>query len=205
MDLIIKDRGHGKTTELVKKSAETGCRILTLHSSKHIQDIANNLGMTIPTPLERCHLNLRQFQGFKEPVLIDELDTFIEHALGYKVVAATLPSEKTKVLEESEHVLENKPKIDIVPTGYEFTINQKGFYGKAVILSNNIKNVIFNNPATIVYWEDGSKTVVKCQDGDTYSEELGLAMCIVKKLYGNKGNYNDMFKKWLPKEGKTNE
>lgn len=78
MDLIIKDRGHGKTTELVKKSAETGYRILTPYNSKHIQDIANNLGLTISTPLERRHLNLRQFQGFKEPVLIDDLDTFIE-------------------------------------------------------------------------------------------------------------------------------
>lgn len=63
-----------------------------------------------------------------------------------------------------------------------------------------IKDVIFNNPATIVLWSDGDKTVVKCQEGDTYNPELGLAMCIVKKCCGNKGNYNDVFKKWLPKE-----
>lgn len=60
-----------------------------------------------------------------------------------------------------------------------------------------IENVIFNDPATIVFWEDGSKTVVKCQPGDTFSKELGLAMAICKKVYGNKGNYNDMFKKWV--------
>lgn len=63
-----------------------------------------------------------------------------------------------------------------------------------------IKNVIFNDPATIVLWEDGTKTIVKCQDGDTYSEELGLAMCIAKKALGNKGNFNEVFKKWLPVE-----
>jgi len=65
---------------------------------------------------------------------------------------------------------------------------------------NGIKDVIFNNPATVVIWEDGTKTVVKCQEGDTYSEELGLAMCIAKKFFGNKGNFNEVFKKWLPKE-----
>ena len=61
-----------------------------------------------------------------------------------------------------------------------------------------IKDVIFNNPATVVIWEDGTKTVVKCQEGDTYNEELGLAMCISKKFFGNKGNFNEVFKKWIP-------
>ena len=63
-----------------------------------------------------------------------------------------------------------------------------------------IKNVIFNDPATIVFWEDGTKTVVKCQDGDEFDPEKGLAMAIAKKAYGNKGNYCNKMKKWLPKE-----
>lgn len=63
-----------------------------------------------------------------------------------------------------------------------------------------IKNVIFNDPATIVFWDDGTKTVVKCQDGDEFDPEKGLAMAIVKKTYGNKGSYCNKLKKWLPKE-----
>lgn len=64
----------------------------------------------------------------------------------------------------------------------------------------NIKNVIFNDPATIVFWSDGSKTVVKAQDGEPYDAEKGLAMAISKKALGNKGNYCNVFKKWLPEE-----
>ena len=63
-----------------------------------------------------------------------------------------------------------------------------------------IKNVIFNDPATIVFWEDGTKTVVKCQDGDEFDPEKGLAMAIVKKAYGNKGSYCNKLKKWLPRK-----
>ena len=63
-----------------------------------------------------------------------------------------------------------------------------------------IKNVIFNDPATIVFWEDGTKTVVKCQDGDEFDPEKGLVMAIAKKAYGNKGSYCNKMKKWLPKE-----
>ena len=62
-----------------------------------------------------------------------------------------------------------------------------------------IKKVKFNPPATIVFWTDNTKTVVKCK-GEDYDPEKGLAMCICKKVLGNKGNYCEVFKKWLPKE-----
>lgn len=59
-----------------------------------------------------------------------------------------------------------------------------------------IKNVIFNDPATIVFWADGTKTVVKCQEGDIFDPEKGLTMAIAKKVYGNKGSYCNVIKKW---------
>ena len=48
-----------------------------------------------------------------------------------------------------------------------------------------IKKVIYNNPATIIYWADDTKTVVQCQKGDDYDPEKGLAMAIAKKSLGN--------------------
>ena len=63
-----------------------------------------------------------------------------------------------------------------------------------------IERVIFNDPATIVLWSNGEKTVVKCIDGETFDPEKGLAMAIVKYVYGNKGNYYGYLKTWLPKE-----
>ena len=70
-------------------------------------------------------------------------------------------------------------------------------------LDLGIKNVIFNYPATIVLWNDGTKTVVKAQGDDVYDPEKGLTMAIVKKLLGNQGNYYNYLKKWLPKEEKV--
>ena len=64
----------------------------------------------------------------------------------------------------------------------------------------DIKKVIFNNPATIVYWMDGTKTVIKVGEGEIFDKEKGLAMAISKKFFGNKGNYYNQFKKWLPKD-----
>ena len=67
-----------------------------------------------------------------------------------------------------------------------------------------IKNVIFNDPATIVFWNDGTKTVVKAKN-EEFDLEKGLAMAISKKVLGNKGNYYETFKKWMPKEDKNDK
>ena len=77
----------------------------------------------------------------------------------------------------------------------------KGCVGHFPMVSSkmDIKRVIFNDPATIVLWKDGTKTVVKCQKGDTYDPEKGLAFCIIKKIFGNKGKFNDIFRQWIPK------
>ena len=71
-------------------------------------------------------------------------------------------------------------------------------------ICKEIKNVKFNPPATIVFWTDNTKTVVKC-NGEDYDPEKGFAMCICKKVLGNKGNYYKVFKKWLPKEDETEQ
>lgn len=68
-----------------------------------------------------------------------------------------------------------------------------------------IDDVIFNGPATIVMWADGDKTVVKCQEGDTFSKETGLAMAIAKKALGNKSRFNETFKQWIPEYGKSDD
>ena len=61
-----------------------------------------------------------------------------------------------------------------------------------------IKDVIFNDPATIVMWSDGTKTVVKAEKED-FDPEKGLAMAISKKNLGNKYDYYNTFKHWLKK------
>lgn len=61
-----------------------------------------------------------------------------------------------------------------------------------------ITKVVFDNPATTATWVDGTETAVKCQEGDVWSKETGLFTVIAKKMLGNKGNFNDVFKKHIP-------
>lgn len=67
-----------------------------------------------------------------------------------------------------------------------------------------IKKVIFNEPATIVFWGDGTKTVVKCSKDDEFDPEKGLAMAIAKKFFGNENGYSKNIKKWTDVYEKAN-
>ena len=69
-------------------------------------------------------------------------------------------------------------------------------YKDGLIKELTPKNVIFNPPATIVFWEDGEKTVVKCGEGEAYDKEKGLAMAFCKRVWDNAGRFNNMFEKW---------
>ena len=60
-----------------------------------------------------------------------------------------------------------------------------------------IENVMFKDPATIVFWDDGDKTVVKCQPGDTFSAEAGLTAAMLKKYMGNDNTFNKVINEWL--------
>lgn len=64
-------------------------------------------------------------------------------------------------------------------------------------LRNKIKRVEFNKPWTIVVWNDGTVTRCKCQKGDKFNKETGLAICIAKKFYAENENiYHEMVRKW---------
>ena len=73
-----------------------------------------------------------------------------------------------------------------------------GFYGPF------IRKVVFNDPATIVFWSDNTKTVVKCGPDDVFDKEKGLAMAICKKMACNDTRFHKVFKQWC-KPDETNE
>ena len=52
------------------------------------------------------------------------------------------------------------------------------------------KEIIYNDAATIVYWADGTKTVVKCNENDEYSEYAGFVAAVAKKMYGGANAIN---------------
>lgn len=61
-----------------------------------------------------------------------------------------------------------------------------GYIPSAICSPNYLTKVIFNGPATIVFWEDGTKTIVKCAEGDKNDPKVGLLYAIAKRKFGKK-------------------
>jgi hypothetical protein len=55
--------------------------------------------------------------------------------------------------------------------------------------------VIINEPSIIVFWTDGSKTIVKCAESDTFDPEIGICIAFMKKFLGNTGNYHQILRR----------
>ena len=78
--------------------------------------------------------------------------------------------------------------------GELFDLEENNMSRKSV----EVKKVKYSGPCTIVIWADDSKTIVRCQDGDRYSKEVGLLMCLAKKVWGTNtsgSNFNDYISK----------
>lgn len=109
-----------------------------------------------------------------------------------------LPRGRIKIYYESVQEM-NQP-----PAAYRAMVQALRRFDDSALVPE-ILDVMFNEPATIVFWADGTKTVVKAVY-DEFDPEKGLAMAIAKKALGNKGNYYNVIAKWtdeyLEKEDK---
>lgn len=63
-----------------------------------------------------------------------------------------------------------------------------------------VRDVIFNPPATIVFWEDGMKTVVKCSKDDAYDPERGFELAFLKRVLGGGGALRRLIRDWVEPE-----
>lgn len=129
--------------------------------------------------------------------------------IGYiATVEKNLPDSLTRVVLHTGHELTFRQGDLIADRGGNLSIR----YGdgrlnagkKSTSATNTaaIKRVIFNPPATIVYWSDCTKTVVKCNVNDIFDPEKGLAMAIAKRCAGNTRAYYAEIRHWVAECGK---
>jgi len=83
-----------------------------------------------------------------------------------------------------------KEKVDLQEIVYD------AYFGHKYKNLPEVKEVLYHKPATIIFWKDGTKTVVKAQNKEKYDKEKGFVMAYIKKILGNEGNYYEEVKRW---------
>lgn len=149
----------------------------------------------LPNPLEGTHHEFCCVDEWINPdfVLKQQAENLINKRKGVKIMKKTDKTGPT-VQEVFDSLTPIQRDTVCFLIGEAIKENTKG--GKVTMATNPtfktlISEVIFDGPATIVKWVDGTKTVVKAQHGEEVDREKGLALAMAKKFYGNDKNYFD--------------
>lgn len=77
------------------------------------------------------------------------------------------------------------PTKDFIETTFKFCFDDS-------ILKPHIDHVKFNGPATIVFWKDGTKTVVKHDGKGRKDKRQAILYAFIRKIYGEGKPYNNI-------------
>ena len=198
------------TNGILRKISEMAERERQIYGVKDLDDYILSMGLDVYNCMKNHCLKKHIFDNphiYESGIICSP---YIHDDLEFEVLTPDVFSPWTVVLRKKTEpftlyrkALRNST-YDLLNNVLEYASNDiatiKTLYNKMYKLEQkHIKNVIFNDPATIVLWNDGTKTVVKVQN-EKFDPEKGLAMAIAKKYFGNKGSYYNILRKWLPKE-----
>jgi len=51
------------------------------------------------------------------------------------------------------------------------------------------KQITYSGKTTIVFWQDGTKTIVKCAENEEFVPEIGVAEAIAEKIFGSRNQF----------------
>lgn len=138
--------------------------------------------------IRKFQIDIRNSLELAKSIVVNEIDTFI-----HDINTRSMPARRNG---KSFMLKELKDRRDFIFDYHSLVEYNRMSSSRRVPL---IKDVKLNGPATIIFWADNTKTVVKCGDEDDYDLEKGIAMAIAKKALGNKGNYYNEIRKCIDK------
>lgn len=66
---------------------------------------------------------------------------------------------------------------------------------ESIVRALAIDHIFYDDIATVVFWKDGTKTIVKCPEGTPYDEYTAFCVAVAKKFYGTNSAIKRVIKK----------
>lgn len=178
MDLILKNRGYGKTYELIKRSAETGYPIVTPYPIQYIVNLASEVGLKIPEPVNigtmKCHPEYYRKVEKIGKVLVDDIDKVLQMLLeiNVEIDAGTM----TPIHIKNECKKENENMYNDTST-----TKAKDIYNSQNELFGVKSNLCLSTPTTIT-----PTTITKAACVQIIEQEMSEIITDIKIIVPNK-------------------
>lgn len=187
---ITSGRGTGKTTELIREAVESPRYSVIVASCEHHANYIKSM--------------LNKMYGNSNIVPVVKLWDILTCSSSGKLDDLFIRNKKLYIDDLIACLFNLYPlnSCDIAAA----VINTDGEYGtytyldtiKECIYRNNLLNhphidhVIFNGPATIVFWNDGTKTVVKHDGKGRKDKRTAIMYAFMRKIYGEGKEYHNI-------------
>jgi len=138
MDIILKERGHGKTTDLIQMSAITGNTIVCANPYI-VKQKAQELNLEIPEPV--TPRNLLQMDTKPSGIYIDELELMLKNILGFPVVGATVSTNDVAFGVKARGIVQNHVKATADECGITITQTDISDENRGTLTKDGVKDV----------------------------------------------------------------
>ena len=64
------------------------------------------------------------------------------------------------------------------------------------------RKIIFNDPVSVVFWQDGTKTIVRRTKGEKFNKYTAFTAALAKKIFGNNTRVNAIVKSGIDQKEK---
>lgn len=118
---------------------------------------------------------------------IDEVRAFFNGLVKHGAIHDYVFNDKDEIPFDGDDKLDCDERCDHCEYAYECGNTETGEldYEPDMWGIPDIDNIIFSGPATIVFWTDGTKTVVKAMAGEKIERYAGFAAACMKKMFGS--------------------
>lgn len=113
---------------------------------------------------------------------------------------------KMKMAEKILGTCQNEVLNQIVSSSrIELTTKENKEKKEKEYVSLDVRRIIKNGPATIVFWEDNTKTVVVRKKGEKDNLYYAFCAALAKRIYGNNSQVNKIVKSIVDETKKTSK
>ena len=136
----------------------------------------------------------------KNATRIGDMAKFVQSFYGLKLFPYQIElinmmeeqNQRYKKINEGDYMYKGLSSFMFDPSSIDYGTTKAftyQFWGERLSKLPEIKRITFDNPTTVVFWNDGSKTIVQCSANDDFDKEYGVTMCFMKKIFGTRSEF----------------
>jgi len=176
--------------EEIRKMNQAKTALAAMENSKRIADACKGLKMNYLVIDDPYKPKIHTWpENMLKPLPTSTYNFKIQDLLDLDALYKTWNNISNDIVEEGRKAMkkfnDNMSAAMGIKGTHQDPLNQKEVEEEYWEFDDLVKRIVFNPPATIVFWFDGTKTVVKCGKDQPFNPYYGFCAALAKRMLGH--------------------